>query len=96
MTEPLTYALNPWLRAVDERLVSIAERVSIATPFNFASIGEEAGAMADPPPREGLAEWLQTVVAGGGVLVSDELFGRLHSALDADKVGQRLRHIRRP
>jgi hypothetical protein len=65
VTYPLTRAPNPWLGAIDARLAWIAERITIACPFDFTVIEEDAGATTDPPPPGAPAAWFEAIAATG-------------------------------
>jgi hypothetical protein len=62
---PLARSDNPWMKLIDPILLSLAERVYQASPFDMASIGEE---VSGNPRRSTLSE--STLVHGGIVLPS--------------------------
>lgn len=71
---PMKREDNPWLPAVDQVLLSMAERVYQASPFDMALIGEEASGQLRAQELTAVA------LARGGVLVPPSLTHQLGSS----------------
>jgi hypothetical protein len=91
---PLLTETNPWIAEVEAILVSIADGIYRAVPYDLATIGEEASglfyARSADPKRAVTAE---AVDRGGGFLISPGLWERLQPTAAAETLESGLRWV---
>jgi hypothetical protein len=90
LSYPLDFEANQlWMSQVNEVLLSIAQHICVAAPFDLAVIGEEAGAVSAQVTNI-TAEQLER----GGCLISSALFRRLQPRGNWESLEQGL--LRKP
>lgn len=92
---PLLIETNPWIADVEACLVSIADGIYRAVPYDLATIGEEVSGLfyarsADPKRAVTAA----AVDRGGGFLISPGLWERLRPMAAAETLESGLRWVR--
>ncbi len=85
---PMSVKRNPWLREVETLLADIAAWVHGAAPFELAVLGECASAVAVDA-----AKLTSEALAPGGFILPNELWRRLHPAIESRPLSHGLRHI---
>ena len=91
---PLFDDTNPWIADVEGLLVSIANHIYTAVPFDLATVGEEvSGLFYARSSSETRAITRDVVDRGGGFLLSPRLWERLQPTAIAEPLASGLRWV---